>query len=360
MATIVRTPRAASSRPDLLQTGRARLVELLLRLERRYATSQERHAHLLLAVQLCYAALFAGWLLYRHSWPAPDVIALFLLAFAFLAARGLSFLRDWSPFVALLFGYIALTSIASGLAAHAHVQLPIDLDRALFRGHLPTTVLQASLWDPSHVHWYDYAATVLYLMHFVVPLVVAFAFWMWRKRLYWRFVASYLLLSYAGFLTYMLYPMAPPWWAAGEHRIPPVIGIADQVRYGGVDNPVELATQFFKPNPVAAMPSLHAAFPVLVWLVLWRVWPRWGWATIVYPLGMAFSLVYLGEHYVTDILAGWLYALGAFAFVWGEYGGLGRRLAAIHSVIRPGRADRSGRFISGGVPERAGPGSESG
>src|SRR5438105_14087847 len=109
MATIVRIPRPASSQRGLLQAGWARPVASVLRLERQYATSQERHARLLLAVQLCYAALFVGWLLYQHSWPAPDVIALFLLAFAFLSARGLSFLRDWSPFIMLLFGYIALT-----------------------------------------------------------------------------------------------------------------------------------------------------------------------------------------------------------------------------------------------------------
>ena len=123
------------------------------------------------------------------------MVAVFLLLFAFLAARGLSFLRDWSPFVLLLLGYVALTGIANGLAAHVHVGFPIEADRWMFLHTLPTIFLQQHLWDAQNQHWYDYAASVLYVMHFVIPLVVAFAFWMSNKRLYWKFVASMTLIA---------------------------------------------------------------------------------------------------------------------------------------------------------------------
>lgn len=285
---------------------------------RRYRLSQDRHSRLLLAVQLAYVVLFTGWLLITHSWPAPDLIAVFLLLFALIAARGVYFLRDWSPFILLLLGYIALTGIAHGLSAHAHVQFPIDVDRKLFGGTLPTLWLQHHLYTPGHPHWYDYVATFMYPMHFVVPLVVAFVFWMWRPRFYWRFVGSYLLLCYAGFLTYLLYPMAPPWWANSVGKLPTVHLVLYEVHYAKVANPMVLATQLFKPNPVAAMPSLHAAFPMLVFLVLWRVFPRWGWVSVIYPLVMAFAVVYMGEHYVIDVLVGFVYALAAFTIVWGR------------------------------------------
>lgn len=307
------TARRAAVRLPLLQPALA----VLGRLQRRYIEGQDQHSRVLLAVQIAYAVLFGGWFVYSHTWPAPDAVALFLLLFAFLLARGLSFLRDWSPFVLLLLGYVALTGIADGLVAHAHVQFPIDLDRRIFFGTLPTNFLQQHLWNAHHYHWYDYLATSLYPMHFVIPLVVAFTFWMWRKQLYWRFVVSYLLLSYAGFVTYVLYPMAPPWWAADRGRIPPVADILSKIHYGDLSNPIVTATQFFRPNEVAAMPSIHAAFPVLVWLVLWRNWPKWGWGVVVYPIAMAFSVIYLGQHYFTDVAAGWLYALVTFWIVWG-------------------------------------------
>jgi membrane-associated phospholipid phosphatase len=44
-------------------------------------------------------------------------------------------------------------------------------------------------------------------------------------------------------------------------------------------------------------------------LFFWRSAGRWRWLLPIYPLAMAFSLVYTGEHYVVDILLGWLYAV---------------------------------------------------
>ena len=59
-------------------------------------------------------------------------------------------------------------------------------------------------------------------------------------------------------------------------------------------------------NPVAAMPSLHAGLSMLVALWFTRNSPTWVRAVaMLYPLSMAATLVYFGEHYVVDCLAGW-------------------------------------------------------
>jgi membrane-associated phospholipid phosphatase len=69
-------------------------------------------------------------------------------------------------------------------------------------------------------------------------------------------------------------------------------------------------------NPVAAIPSLHAGFTLLIMLSLWKSARWWGRIPLAaYPLLMGFTLVYFAEHYVVDILAGWVYALGAYAAV---------------------------------------------
>lgn len=80
--------------------------------------------------------------------------------------------------------------------------------------------------------------------------------------------------------------------------------------------PLGLAYQRFPPNPVAAVPSLHAAMPLTITLMLWRLRPRWAPVAITYTLLMTPALVYLGEHYVVDALAGWAVALAAFVLVW--------------------------------------------
>jgi membrane-associated phospholipid phosphatase len=64
------------------------------------------------------------------------------------------------------------------------------------------------------------------------------------------------------------------------------------------------------------MPSLHAAYALLIALYLWRIVPRWARIPLaLYPPAMAFALVYSGEHYVVDCIAGWAYAVLAFVAV---------------------------------------------
>jgi membrane-associated phospholipid phosphatase len=68
-------------------------------------------------------------------------------------------------------------------------------------------------------------------------------------------------------------------------------------------------------NPVAALPSLHAAWPFLLLLFTWRRAPRLRWLVIAYNAAMMFILVYGAEHYVSDLLLGYLYAAVGFVVV---------------------------------------------
>jgi membrane-associated phospholipid phosphatase len=83
-------------------------------------------------------------------------------------------------------------------------------------------------------------------------------------------------------------------------------------------------------NPVAAVPSLHAAYTLLVTLFLWRVVARWARPLLaLYPLAMAFALVYTAEHYLFDVLLGWAYTLVAVWVVSRVAAYLGERRATI-------------------------------
>ena len=287
------------------------------RLGARYKDSQRDHGRLMIAAQIAYCAIIGAALLITGNWPTPDQIGLALFAFALLTARPLAFLRDWSPFVLLILSYEFLRGFADGLVANTHIGFPITMDKAVFGGTLPTVFLQNHLWDPNNLHWYDYLSAFMHPMHFLVPLLVAFVFWMRSKKLYWRFVGSYLLLTYAGFVTYLLYPMAPPWYASNLGRTPPVTQILGDVLWQHtVSHPIVFVYNRFDANAVAAMPSLHAAFPVLVFLVMWKLNPKWGWLTFLYPVVMDFAVVYMGEHYVTDVIAGTIYGAVSYFLVW--------------------------------------------
>jgi membrane-associated phospholipid phosphatase len=55
---------------------------------------------------------------------------------------------------------------------------------------------------------------------------------------------------------------------------------------------------------VAAVPSLHAAYSLFVVLLVWRIWPRLAPLAFAYAFAMQFAVVYLGEHYIIDLVVG--------------------------------------------------------
>jgi hypothetical protein len=60
----------------------------------------------------------------------------------------------------------------------------------------------------------------------------------------------------------------------------------------------------FGGNPLAAMPSLHFATSLMAALLLAEQGPVAGALGFGYTATLGFALVYLGEHYVVDLLAG--------------------------------------------------------
>ena len=64
------------------------------------------------------------------------------------------------------------------------------------------------------------------------------------------------------------------------------------------------------------MPSLHAAYSLLVLLFAyaWRGRPGL-WCAVPYTLGMWFTVVYLGDHYVADIAVGAAYAAAGWLLI---------------------------------------------
>ena len=114
------------------------------------------------------------------------------------------------------------------------------------------------------------------------------------------------------------FPAAPPWLASQNGELDPTTRLI-----GPISGHIPFLSFSFEglyergseyANPVAAVPSLHAAYTLLITLFLWRSAPRWVRPLLAaYPLAMAFALVYTAEHYVFDILLGWTYTVIA---VW--------------------------------------------
>jgi membrane-associated phospholipid phosphatase len=286
-----------------------------------------------------------------------DIIAVWLLLglFAFSLsdvrgfARGLVF--DWVPFFGVLVAYDSLRGVAKGLFA-THYLPQLRVDQWLFGGTAPTVWLQRHLWT-GHVHIYDVLATCVYITHFLATPVLAAVLWKLDRRRFRTFMWMVLALSAAGLATYALYPAAPPWMAADAGLLPHLTRIAPQVmqsihiHFAGT----ALEKGYAYANNVAAVPSLHTAFALLVAYTLWprrRTW--WRPLLALYPLAMALSLVYTGEHYVSDVLLGWLYAVAAIAFVRWAAARVASRRAAATVTTGPLSAPPSGKTPGSPLP----------
>jgi membrane-associated phospholipid phosphatase len=245
-------------------------------------------------------------------------LGLGLLAFSLTNLRRLvrGVLLEWLPFALILLAYDLLRGYADGLLLPAHVRPQIDADKVLAGGAVPTVWLQQHLWDGAQsVQWYDYATWGVYVTHFFGTLTVAFTLWVLGSSLFRRYVATVSLLAAAGFTTYVLFPAVPPWMASENGDLPPT---ARLVKLIWRHVPIAHFRLLFEKgqryaNDVAAIPSLHAAYALLIALVLWRSVGRpWRVLLAAYPLAMGFALVYSAEHYVIDILIGWIYAAAAY------------------------------------------------
>ena len=124
---------------------------------------------------------------------------------------------------------------------------------------------------------------------------------------------------------FVLLPTAPPWMAAGGDRtirldaLPPLRRTAGRGwRHIGFEGFVHVWIKGRDwANPTAAMPSLHAAFALFVVVFFWRSVRRRSLRALMllHPILMGLSLVYLAEHYVIDVLAGWFLVLISF-WMW--------------------------------------------
>jgi hypothetical protein len=223
--------------------------------------------------------------------------------------------------VAVLAAYDLTRGAADSFGIAIQTQTMIDVDRFLFFGTTPTEWLQAHLHEPGTVNTWDVVFTLVYTSYFIVPFVVAGVLWIRERLAFRRYIRRLVTLAVAGVVTYIAFPAAPPWMADD-------LGLLDGVQRTTADGWEVIgggtAALFSKGqysgNLVAAVPSLHAAFTALVAMFLWRrVRPSARALLALYPLAMGLTLVATGEHYVFDILLGWLYAAAVMAaWAWWE------------------------------------------
>ncbi len=256
------------------------------------------------------------------SFPTPDKLLVFLTLVFMAFGQGWRLFKRLTPFVVLLLVYESFRGLVPQLNTHVNYWAMVVVDRFMFGGTLPTTILQRWLWH-GHIQWYDFLFYLAYMLHFVLPVALALVIWKTRISHYWHYITAYVGVSFAGFLTFLAFPAAPPWLASDKGIIEPIVRISSHVFYAFGIKDFPSVYNRLSPNPVAAVPSLHAAFSTLFALyitVLFKPEKRqkkWSWATLrwlawSHPLLIWVGTVYQGEHYAIDEILGILYAIAAY------------------------------------------------
>jgi membrane-associated phospholipid phosphatase len=200
------------------------------------------------------------------------------------------------------------------LRGRLKVRYPIAIDRVLGAGELPNVRLQRALSRPGGVTALDRALSVVHWAWFFEPHLTLL-FVQARHLDHFARAARQMAVTYdIGCALYHAVPTAPPWWASEhgyfEDPAEPASASPDLRRImvdvgEGVWGPAwDRLYQSLGGNPWAAMPSLHFATSVMAALLLAEIGPLPGAVGTAYAATLGFALVYLGEHYVSDLLAG--------------------------------------------------------
>jgi membrane-associated phospholipid phosphatase len=197
------------------------------------------------------------------------------------------------------------------LRARLRIDYPIRLDRAIGGGVLPNARLQQALADPAEPNALDRLLSAVHWAWFFVPhatlvyVLVRDDELRPSERRFPRAARQMAATYDLGCAVYFAAPTAPPWWAA-EHGYAeePVRRLMVDVGERVWGDAWPFLYDSLGGNPWAAMPSLHFGSSLMAALLLAETGPLAGALGWTYALTLGFALVYLGEHYVTDLVAG--------------------------------------------------------
>ncbi len=248
---------------------------------------------------------FTGGIRQEHYY----LIIIWVTAY-YLSDKSRRFILGFSIFIIYWIVYDSMRALPNYEVAQVHIKQPYDFEKFLFGINENGKLLTPNEYFINHHSpFFDILSGLFYINWVPVPLAFAVYLFFKNKYLFIKFSLVFLLVNIAGFVIYYLYPAAPPWYVnlygfdlhlgvpgnrAGLARFDELTGI-----------PIFESIYNKNANVLAAMPSLHAAYPVIV--LYYGIKARLGkinWLFLVFMLGIWFSAVYSGHHYIIDIIVG--------------------------------------------------------
>ena len=261
------------------------------------------------------AGIAAPLLRRRLSLPVPAVtVASGAAPFALCVALPRTRTRDVATCVLQMWAYVAHYEMPNddpeALKARVHVDYPVSVDRVLGLGELPGVRLQRWFGRPGPLNRAEQVLVWCHWLWFLIPHGTVLYFLLRRRERFERVALHTYAVFDLGLIGYWAVPTAPPWYAAQQ-------GAAPELRRMMFDHGEAFWKDRWGPmygllggNPLAAMPSLHFATSVMAARLLAEEGRGHGAVGWTYAGTLGFALVYLGEHYLVDLLVGFGLAEG--------------------------------------------------
>lgn len=272
-----------------------------------------------------FLSYFLFLLLTGHVSSIHAVVFAAFFLFYFLHKKTRLLLLLTLPFLLKNLIYDAFRWVPFDFLKPIHLEGPYQLEKLLFGVRTGEGVLLLTQYLASFKNSFlDFYTGLFYILPELIPLAVVFLLWHKRGReTAWHYSLAFLLMNLFAFLTYLFYPVAPPWYVEQfgfTQPAGPVIGNA-----AGLSGFERLfASQFvsdtYALNPVVfgAIPSMHVGYAFFASFFLWEFLPKSCRGFLfIYLFSVCFGSLYLGHHYMIDVLLGIAYAGAAIlALKW--------------------------------------------
>ena len=263
-----------------------------------------------------FSIVYLGWIHWSMGLRVEHLtsLTLFIVLF-FIGKTTRNLVLGFGFFILYAILYDSLRVWPNSQFNPVHVVEPFNLEKKLFGLNLngteviPNEYLYANKSDLK-----DFIAGAFYLTWVPLPLIFGVYLFFKNKKLLVHFSFAFLLTNLVGFIIYYLYPAAPPWYKLMHGDIVDftisgsAAGLVDFDNIIGVPIFQNMYTR--NSNVFAAIPSLHAAYPVVLFYFGLKNKVRWMYILFFIDiLGIWYGAVYTLHHYIIDLLLGGLCAI---------------------------------------------------
>ncbi len=238
------------------------------------------------------------------------LIGIWIVSFyAFEKSRKL--ILGFSVFIVFWIIYDSMRIIPNYEVSTAHIKEPYNLEKLLFGfDYLGKIITPNEFFLLNNNRFLDFLSGFFYINWMPVPIGFGVYLYFTSKELFIKYSLAFLLVNLVGFTIYYVYPAAPPWYVQ-DYGFDLHIGVkgsrAGLVRFDNlIGIPIFEGIYNKNANVLAAMPSLHSAYPVVVLFYAFKknIKPLTKVFFVVFLFGIWFSAVYSSHHYIIDVIAG--------------------------------------------------------